>query len=315
MTTQFEKGQIWRTRDGQLMQILSLDSAEPWPIVASFYSAQDKTCDPSLYRTFTKDGYFLDLGAQCDADLVELVKPKAKEFAVGQVWKQANGDYVKITRIADTSNEYPIIATFCDKTVRNIYGDEATYTLDGKCVSGEESKFDLVELVKPEPAPAPSPQFKVGQVWESRNGKQFTITNIDDHSAYPIEAISEFCCLRFTSNGNYWDSCYASNHDLIKLISEPEPAPEPIASPPELQAIFNGEKPVYVVVVEDDRGSANKRSVGIHGEPIVFETPITPGSSFASFREALKRQKTMGNRYGTTYIAECHIIRATRLDK
>ncbi|NDA27046.1 MAG: hypothetical protein EBZ05_09520, partial [Verrucomicrobia bacterium] len=263
MTTQFEKGQIWRTRDGQLMQILSLDSAEPWPIVASFYSAQDKTYDPSLNRTFTKDGYFLDLGAQCDADLVELVKPKAKEFAVGQVWKRANGDYVKITRIADTSNEYPIIATFCDKTVRNIYGDEATYTLDGKCVSGEESKFDLVELVKPEHASAPSPQFKVGQVWESRNGKQFTITNIDDHSAYPIEAISEFCCLRFTSNGNYWDSCYASNHDLIKLISEPEPAPEPIASPPELQAIFNGEKPVYVVVVEDDRGSANKRSVGI----------------------------------------------------
>ncbi|NCZ97509.1 hypothetical protein EBZ02_10275, partial [bacterium] len=322
--------------------------------------------------------YFLDLGAQCDADLVELVKPKAKEFAVGQVWKQANGDYVKITRIADTSNEYPIIATFCDKTVRNIYGDEATYTLDGKCVSGEESKFDLVELVKPEPAPAPSPQFKVGQVWESRDGGQFTITDIDDHPVYPIEAVNGSWRRLFTSSGDYWAS-RPSDSDLVKLISEPEITPVALsefkvgqvwesengeeftitdtqlpwqnypigakrsrdgrlctftidgryllscAEPdedmdlvkliPELQAIFNGEKPVYVVVVEDDRGSANKRSVGIHGEPIVFETPITPGSSFASFREALKRQKTMGNRYGTTYIAECHIIRATRFDK
>ena len=315
MTKQFEPGQIWRTRDGRLMQIISIDNSEPWPIAASLYSAQDKTRDPSLPLTFTKDGYFLGSRERRDADLVELVKPKAKEFVVGQVWKQANGDSVKITRIADTSSEYPIIATYCDENVKNGYGDDATYTLEGKCFSWRESKFDLVELVEPEPAPASSSQFKVGQVWESRNGEQFTISSIDDHSAYPIEAISEFCCLRFTSNGNYWDLCYASNHDLIKLISEPEPAPEPIASPPELQAIFNGEKPVYVVVVEDDRGSTNKRSVGIHGEPIVFETPITPGSSFASFREALKRQKTLGDRYGTTYIAECHIIRATRFDK
>ncbi len=319
MTKQFEKGQVWRTRDGRLMQILHLESTEPWPVVASPYCSQDKTSDSSLRYTFTKDGYYVGSGAQRNEDLVELIKPKAKEFAVGQVWKQANGDHVKITRIADTSSEYPIIATYCDENVKNGYGDDATYTLEGKCFSWRESKFDLVELVEPEPAPASSPQFKVGQVWESRNGEQFTITNIDDHPTFPIEAFNEYWRPIFTSNGYYWDSCRASKHDLIKLISEPEPAPEPapepIASPPELQAIFNGEKPVYVVVVEDDRGSANKRSVGIHGEPIVFETPITPGSSFASFREALERQKTLGDRYGTTYIAECHIIRATRFDK
>lgn len=310
MTTQFEKGQTWRTRDGQLMQILSLDSAEPWPIVASFYSAQDKTYDPSLNRTFTKDGYFLDLGAQCDADLVELVKPKAKEFAVGQVWESRDGEQFMITNI-DDHPVYPIEAV--NGSWRRLF------TSSGDYWASRPSDSDLVKLIsEPEIAPVALTEFKVGQVWESENGEEFTITDTQlPWQNYPIGAKrsrdGRLCT--FTIDGRYLLSCAEPDEDmdLVKLISEPKP--EPIANSPELQAIFNGEKPVYVVVVEDDRGSANKRSAGIHGEPIVFETPITPGSSFASFREALERQKSLGNRYGTTYIAECHIIRATRFDK
>jgi hypothetical protein len=315
MTKQFEEGQIWRTRDGALVKITAVLPAMSRPIVASPYCPYDKTCNELVKHTFSKDGHFF-VREWHGNDLVELVEPKAKEFAVGQVWKQANGDHVKITSVTSTSMTYPISAWYCDETGENLYGNEEAYTLDGKYFAGKESECDLVGLVKTvEPTPAPSLQFKVGQVWESRNGEKFTITYIDHHPVYPIEAVNGFCCPRFTSKGNYWDSCGASKYDLIALISCPESQPEPVANPPELQAIFNGEKPVYVVVVEDDRGSANKRSAGIQGEPIVFETSIIPGNSFASFREALERQKSLGNRYGTNYIAECRIIPATRLDK
>ena len=94
---------------------------------------------------------------------------------------------------------------------------------------------------------------------------------------------------------------------MIALISDPESQPEPVTNPPELQAIFNGEKPVYVVVAEDG-------GIG-PGEPIVMETSMLPGNSFASFHKAVEGQKKLANRYGTTYIAECRIIPATRIDK
>jgi hypothetical protein len=312
MTKQFEEGQIWRTRDGALVKITAVLPVTSWPIVASPYCPYDKTCNGLVKTTFTKDGYFFSREWRHGKDLVELVGPKDKEFAVGQIWRQRNGRYVKIFSIKIPGFTYPIAANFCDKAGNSscTYTNPSNgrgYARDGRFFSWYDSEDDLVELVKPESAPAPSPQFKVGQVWESRDGEKFTITDIDDHPVYPIEADNGFCGLCFTSNGNYWDSCRASEHDLIKLISEPEPAPEPIASPPELQAFFNGEKPVYVVVADD-------RDVD-PGEPIAMETSILPSNSFASFHKAVEGQKKLANHYGTTYIAECRIIPATRLDK
>jgi hypothetical protein len=310
MTKQFEEGQIWRTRDGELVEIIAVLPVTSWPIVASSYCPYDKTYNGLVKHTFTKDGHFFFREWHHGKDLVELVEPApapSLQFKVGQVWESRDGEKFIITDI-DDHPVYPIKAV--NGTWRSLF------TSGGGYWPSRPSDFDLVKLIsEPEPASVPLPEFKVGQVWESRNGEKFTITYIDHHPVYSIEAVNGFCCLRFTSKGNYWDSCGASKYDLIALISDPESQPEPVANPPELQAIFNGKKPVYVVVVEDDRGSANKRSAGIQCEPIIFETSILPGNSFASFHKAVERQKKLASRCGTTYIAECRIIPATRLDK
>lgn len=56
--------------------------------------------------------------------------------------------------------------------------------------------------------------------------------------------------------------------------------------------------PFYVLVVEDDSSCGN-------GKAIVFEHEIPNGVS----REAVKaQQQRIGDQYGATWIAECHIL-------
>jgi len=303
---QFKVGQVWKTREGKYCFVKRITKDTLYGVTA-VYCDKDGARKGCITADYTFEGLFL-AGQKNLNDLVELVIPAPedreqklpelpKKFRVGQVWELRNGEQFTITAI-DDHPVFPIEAV--NGSQRLLFTFNGGYSAERR-----PCDRDLVKLIsEPKPASTPSPQFKVGQVWESRNGEQFTITVTDGHPTYPIEAISGSCHLRFSSNGGFWTSL-PSDRDLVKLISEPES--EPIASPPELQAIFNGEKPVYVVVAEDG---------GIYpGTSTVLETSINSINSFASFREALERQRSLSNCYGTTYIAECRIILATRFDK
>ena len=86
----------------------------------------------------------------------------------------------------------------------------------------------------------------------------------------------------------------------VSLLTEPAPAAtiehRPSAEIP--QELRTGAVPFYVVVVSDD-------SAGKGGVPITWETQIPEGSTLQS---ALRHRARVGNRYGTTFIAECRII-------
>jgi len=312
----FKKDQIWRTRDGDYyVKITSVqDPLREYPIVAKFCDGIGRDLCYGE-ETYTRHGKRFSW-TESDGDLVELVElvepspTPSPQFKVGQVWKTREGKYCFVKRITKDTL-YGVTAVYCDKDGARKGCITADYTFEGLFLAGQKNLNDLVELVIPAPEdreqklPELPKKFRVGQVWELRNGEQFTITAIDDHPVFPIEAVNGSQRLLFTFNGGYSAERRPCDRDLVKLISEPES--EPIASPPELQAIFNGEKPVYVVVAEDG---------GIYpGTSTVLETSINSINSFASFREALERQRSLSNCYGTTYIAECRIILATRFDK
>lgn len=63
--------------------------------------------------------------------------------------------------------------------------------------------------------------------------------------------------------------------------------------------IADGLAPFYVLAVSKD--------IEWEGEeiPIIWETVIPDG---CSLQAVLRHQKTLGDRYGTTYVAECRII-------
>ena len=62
--------------------------------------------------------------------------------------------------------------------------------------------------------------------------------------------------------------------------------------------IANGLEPFYVLAVKDDSGKGN-------GSPIIWEHQIPDG---CGLQAVLRHRKTIGDRYGTTYVAECRII-------
>jgi hypothetical protein len=76
---------------------------------------------------------------------------------------------------------------------------------------------------------APAPAFAVGQQWRRRNGKVVTVTQLDPGTEFPI-----------CTDDNYWyradgASCTGSSqHDLIRMVSSPDPQPAPPAPAPEL---------------------------------------------------------------------------------
>jgi hypothetical protein len=71
---------------------------------------------------------------------------------------------------------------------------------------------------------APAPAFAVGQQWRRRNGKVVTVTRIHRDPA----TISPIC-----TDDSHWyrlngASCTGnSQHDLINLVSSPDPQPAP----------------------------------------------------------------------------------------
>jgi len=68
------------------------------------------------------------------------------------------------------------------------------------------------------------------------------------------------------------------------------------------QRFTTGDATFYVLVVSDDMTDDS-------GNPIVWEHPFPEGTEL---REVLKRQRSLGGRYGTSWVAECRIIPETR---
>lgn len=173
-------------------------------------------------------------------------------------------------------------------------------------------------------APAPTakpllPHFKVGQVWRMRNGTQRIIRVVQDEITTKSNYL--ICSVPPDRRTRHWHSLdgrsiLGQNRDhscdLVELIaeaSETEAKPvdaefDPEAAEPaaiELpQPIRAGVTPFYVLVVSDDAGGR-----GNDGKAIVWETAIPNGSSLQA---VLEQQARIGNRYGTTFVAECRII-------
>lgn len=162
-----------------------------------------------------------------------------KEFAVGQKWMDRNGDVVEVV------HTYP--GTPCPVMTRH-----GLHYTDGRYFNSCDDDRDLISLVQEAPeAEAPAPveptadsapvaepamDFKVGQVWETRGGKQEEISKIYDDNAreFPIVCVSG---KTYKLNGHYVHQNDETVFDLVRLVSDPvqdaiEPTPAQPASDP-----------------------------------------------------------------------------------
>lgn len=134
----FQVGQKWTRRDGQVVTITRVSDGSFLPVQG----------DDGPYRR--RDGRLHANDLDSGFDLVSLVTPEnadeieapetvsapKPEFKVGQVWRRRDGGTEKITRV-DNDGTYPVMVESVN-----------SYTLDGKFhVSMSETGADLVELV------------------------------------------------------------------------------------------------------------------------------------------------------------------------
>ena len=134
------------------------------------------------------------------------------------------------------------------------------------------------------------PQIRIGQTWHRADGKLVrVICDCGGSTPWLIDG------LRYTDGGNAPGA--PDDFRLAELFSEPQsgPGPEPEHIP---DALRTGAEHFYVLVVTDDAGGKPG------GEPIVFEHQVPAATSLRAVSE---QQKRIGSRYGTTYIAKCHI--------
>ena len=134
------------------------------------------------------------------------------------------------------------------------------------------------------------PDIFTGQIWRCEDDRVRVVKRANSNGSW---LIGDYW---YTSDGEAPGDSAPTSIRLAELISETKFKPKPSQIPP---AILAGEEAFYVLVVDDDA------SGGEGGEPIVFETPILNPSTL---RAALNRQVMVGSRYGTTYVAECHIV-------
>lgn len=295
-------GQIWRIRDGRFMRIVEKASDSPWPFMGETWTPHGRPSS-SVRPSYTVDGWFYGKNGEHPADLMQLVGPQP--FEKGQTWRRRDGQLMVIVDKKPGDAAYPIVARHLNND-GSLEAMEYDCTITGHRWFPEENPCDLIEKVEN----SRSCCFEVGQTWRRRDGRLVTITSTTlEDKYYPIVA---YCTetndkYTYTATGEYYKCRLSHDFDLIEKVAA---RPSPLSNP-EVKAIFNGEKPIYVVIAEADwTGDDN----GPNPEPIVFETSICSGNSFASFQQALERQKAL-SRYGTTVIAECHVIRATRIDK
>jgi len=73
--------------------------------------------------------------------------------------------------------------------------------------------------------PEAKPKFAVGQVWEARNGKNFTITRISSDAGFPIRGKNNSNLnVCWSRDGMYYTSDGGHDYDLVQLVSEPDGA-------------------------------------------------------------------------------------------
>lgn len=154
----------------------------------------------------------------------------------------------------------------------------------------------------------PLPTIKDGQTWRRADGVEVYVHKDDSSVWGPLH-------IGLTEDDAYWytrsgEPAFVAD-DKLRLVELIERGPvEPLATnlAPEYtgipehteipDSIRAGAEPFYVLVVSHD-------STQGRGEPIIFETQIPAGSNLPA---ALRQQKNVGSRYGTTYVAECRII-------
>jgi hypothetical protein len=131
--------------------------------------------------------------------------------------------------------------------------------------------------------------IRVGQRWRCRDGRIVTV----------VERLKSGNFLFIDKEGSAW--LYPPNgkfniggdgYELINLVEDVPPCPpEPAPAKPEISdSIRTGTEPFYVLIVDDDSGG---------------RATIPEGSNLGA---VLRQRAAVGDRYGTTYIAECRII-------
>jgi hypothetical protein len=144
--------------------------------------------------------------------------------------------------------------------------------------------------------------IRVGQQWERRDGQTVTIKE-KTKTGYFYSKCEKGFEWYYLPDGQL--NTYVDEYALVKLLqdvppSKPEPDPAKSEAP---DSIRSGSEPFYVVVVDDDSGG--RATNDNPGHSITWETQIPEGSNL---RAVLRQRAAVGNRYGTTYIAECRII-------
>jgi hypothetical protein len=145
--------------------------------------------------------------------------------------------------------------------------------------------------------------IRVGQQWERRDGAIVTVTGRLENGNFVCSSRVGLFYI-YTPSGQTEDD-RGDQLDLIGSVEEvppSKPEPDPAKSEPP-DSIRSGSEPFYVVVVDDDSGG--RATNDNPGHSITWETQIPEGSNL---RAVLRQRAAVGNRYGTTYIAECRII-------
>jgi hypothetical protein len=182
----FKVGQVWKTGDGDIETITSINGSCEHPIKTSRGS-----------YTF-KGRFYWD--EESELDLIELVtdveeKPVPK-FKVGQVWRTRGGDSKTITSTTSDlfgDGEYPI-----ETNGYHTYTPEGRYY--GSHYACVESKYDLIELITDVPEEKPVTEVKTMSTGEafalvySKEGSKITRVDWDekyltvDASGYPCNS-------------------------------------------------------------------------------------------------------------------------------
>lgn len=132
----FQVGQRWRTRSGQLARILSTnaDDAGKYPILAEIEDGQTPL--------YVENGRYFAHDLEDDRDLVALVDSPLP-LAVGQRWLARGGLELEVVSVDLDRSAYPVLT-------RDPDGLERYHTPAGRMYSNpdDESAFDLVRIVE-----------------------------------------------------------------------------------------------------------------------------------------------------------------------
>jgi hypothetical protein len=202
-------GQVWRTRDGNEVTITDRKD------YTSDYPWWGTVRDTGNIQEFTESGhYYTD--QEHPLDLITLVvdiKPGDVDWKAGQVWERRNGDSSVVNRV-------DLIGI----------GGAVVYFETGPAVwaeSGRSSKFyegpsDIVRLITDAPELVIKPgdvEFKVGQIWETRDGAERTVARVGITNLPGYTILVDDNSYR-TVSGHFWSENAEDKSDLVRLITD-----------------------------------------------------------------------------------------------